>query len=837
MTLLLMLSPLASAEPDHFATSLAAGVGDGAVLAPGAELMAWRSGAQIVILDTQTWETTAADACEGDAALAAFDLGTAWAFYAGCDDGTISVVQIEDDQKTVSVQDSLSPGTLEILAVGTSAASGAQLLYVIEESEDGNPLVYTLDPDSGDAGDATTLGVSGVSSTLMLSNYWLILHGGRQVSKVDLNTGSPSVFQEGGGSQDLDRACTFTGTAYAFAANSAEFNGGITLLQPGQINAEYSVALDMDTPFSAVACSTSTEDNTADDNEWIASYSEDGYLELWERTNLTLYSTAVQGFDVDELGVVSDLYASPGYLLAQVGSDLHVFTEHPWLSLSVDNSEYSGGSFGFTASSDTDGDWKLYLGAETGDVLASGTFTAGEDAEFTLDGEDLPLDEGLNRFFLVQEGGRVAVDVNVDNPPLTPELSLSFGDQSVVVQIGANTDPDLSSYTVYLSTESFDASTAPESGDILADTELDAYQTFTLSELDASSGDAIEIEIEGVNNYVTYYVGVTATDESGNESPMSEILDVTPEPTFSAAQLAGEQGGFGCNSGAGGASLMLGLGAGLVALARRRKRWGLGALLLASSPALAQETAEDESLDEAVIADGEQDGPHAGWTAKSRYNALRIGSAQMDGGNSDSNDAWEQVYDSRLPSVQLHGGYQLYRFLELDGHVGVMRKGGSQAVASTETTDTEDDSSSSSTVTTGDTKMTVLPVGVGVTLRLDPFLPHRQIGDEFYGMPVVPWFNVSLDYYPWLERKGDLDVADLTGFDALAGGKAGWSYAYGVDILLDWMDPKRASLVWARYGIEDTYLSVSYRKSTLFQDEGLSFAGDTISVGLKIDRR
>lgn len=149
-----------------------------------------------------------------------------------------------------------------------------------------------------------------------------------------------------------------------------------------------------------------------------------------------------------------------------------------------------------------------------------------------------------------------------------------------------------------------------------------------------------------------------------------------------------------------------------------------------------------------------------------------------------------------------------------------------------------DQVSTDGTASSSSTRMNVLPLGVGATLRLDPFLPRWRLGpDDYVGMPIVPWVSGSLDYYPWLERQGSLDVENLTSFERTAGGKAGYSWAVGGDVLLDWMDPKRASLAEARWGIVDTYLTVSYRQSSLFSDEGLSFAGSTLSFGLKIDRK
>jgi hypothetical protein len=68
------------------------------------------------------------------------------------------------------------------------------------------------------------------------------------------------------------------------------------------------------------------------------------------------------------------------------------------------------------------------------------------------------------------------------------------------------------------------------------------------------------------------------------------------------------------------------------------------------------------------------------------------------------------------------------------------------------------------------------------------------------------------------------------------GGKLGYHYGFGVNVLLDMFAQNRASRAEARWGIEDSYLVVEYRLQETLAEEGLGFGGSVITAGLKIDR-
>jgi hypothetical protein len=142
------------------------------------------------------------------------------------------------------------------------------------------------------------------------------------------------------------------------------------------------------------------------------------------------------------------------------------------------------------------------------------------------------------------------------------------------------------------------------------------------------------------------------------------------------------------------------------------------------------------------------------------------------------------------------------------------------------------------TVTPGDlvqsadrTMLTWFPLYVDFTLR-------AHLLDE---QPAVPFFRYGWDYVIWSERADD----GFGGKDVLQGGKFGTHTAIGVNLLLDLVQPGRASFLEARTGINDTWLTMEYRiqavdsRSAPWSGKdngtGFDFSGNAFQVGLKLD--
>ena len=84
--------------------------------------------------------------------------------------------------------------------------------------------------------------------------------------------------------------------------------------------------------------------------------------------------------------------------------------------------------------------------------------------------------------------------------------------------------------------------------------------------------------------------------------------------------------------------------------------------------------------------------------------------------------------------------------------------------------------------------------------------------------------NIQVGTQDWKEGETDKN---------LFGGKAGWHYRVGAEILLDVFDISSASMLDVRYGIKDTYLVFSYQKQDMGLD-GLSFNGESYWAGFRM---
>jgi len=93
--------------------------------------------------------------------------------------------------------------------------------------------------------------------------------------------------------------------------------------------------------------------------------------------------------------------------------------------------------------------------------------------------------------------------------------------------------------------------------------------------------------------------------------------------------------------------------------------------------------------------------------------------------------------------------------------------------------------------------------------------------------PIVPFAGVGYDYWLWEET--------WTGGGEMSGGKSGTHTTLGVNLLLDIFQPSRASRLRAASGITDSYITIEWRNQVIGNDSGLSFSGDAVLFGLKLD--
>jgi hypothetical protein len=421
------------------------------------------------------------------------------------------------------------------------------------------------------------------------------------------------------------------------------------------------------------------------------------------------------------------------------------------------------------------------------------------------------FDEGVNELWIAVTGsngleGHDAVTVSVDNPPSQVSLSaddIGFGDGSIILNFDGVSDSDLSYYEVFLSLSEFTGEEDWSDGEhdfwgsYSADTGADA----DISEISvpiqhsADAGGAVEITIEGVTNDVTYYLAVRAVDTGGLEGDMSDVFSVTPEETYSAAELAGETGGF-CGT-PWPASAALALLAGLTAFSRRRRSMAavVGLLVLAAP---LEATAD------------EMPGAREAEPLMARSSSITVGSVQL------ADTALSTAFGANSLSLWGTTGFSIRHIAELEVGVGVLRDKGY--------TITESYSTSSEA-----NRFTAVPMTLSANLRLDVF--ENQI--------LVPYITAGGDY--WLWRESWSSSFELLSSDAIGGGKYGWHWGAGGQILLDVFEPAQASKLESRTGIVDSYITVEYRESSIGewqQDDGNGLLLDSkmISFGLRFDR-
>ena len=100
--------------------------------------------------------------------------------------------------------------------------------------------------------------------------------------------------------------------------------------------------------------------------------------------------------------------------------------------------------------------------------------------------------------------------------------------------------------------------------------------------------------------------------------------------------------------------------------------------------------------------------------------------------------------------------------------------------------------------------------------------------------------RIGLDYVLWSE----LTDNGSGGKAKLNGSKLGYHYALGAGLLLDVFARRRASLLEAQTGINDTYLIAEWRHQSVDSrtvpwgtdgTAGFDFTGSMLTVGLKLD--
>ena len=847
MLLLSPLSPLwmllhpAQAAPDRIAATFSEGTEISDVAQDdGGDWVAFVVDSEVRILNAHTWSTEGATqaVCVGNPTAVTFyedDEGDLELFV-GCDDGGVGVVALSSSSGNWSLSTSVSSstGSTDTGDTGDTTSTDDARSYsfstgvlglatyndtvyaVIENANSGGaPVVRSIDPTSTSVTAESTYAVvttqGGFTDVALnaLSGRLYVLHSGDNVSQVTLGSSALT-----GEDQSLGATCSDIAVYGGFVLMAGGSRGVLQFNSANDVQVVLNDTTNMGDVTALGAFGSATGLLVAD--------AESSALLLYDMstTNLSVGPSLLDSIPFSTSEPPFEMASLDGYILAATGSgEVLVVTERPWVTISTGASAYgtatTGQEVALTFSSDEAGDWKLRNGSASGEVLASGTIDAGgeDTAAFTVN--DGLLSEGLNELWLTvtdSDGlvGHDVYEITVDTPPDQVALgsgAVSWGNGTILLEFDGVEDEDLDRYEIYVSLTSFSADDYATSGTggptFWGELDrIDGVEVLSVPyAVEEEPGATVVTTIEGVTNGYTYYVAVRAVDEGGLEGPMSKVVSVTPQETYSAAQLAGETGGF-CGSPLPASLALAGLG-GLLALGRRRRLLGAGAaLLVVGGAALSAPDAHAEELQ-----GGKQRPP-----LRAEGSSIQIGSTSF----SDTGMA-SSYGDSGNLSLLLGRSVSLRHILELDAGVGLVRGTGSLLASDGLTASGED------------VRLTILPVTVAGTLRLD----------LFENQPIVPYLSVGGDY--WLWRESWATERKLLTDDALGGGKYGWHWSFGGQILLDIFDQEQASQLQARRGILDSYLTFEIRETTIgdwqrSDDKGLLLGGSVVALGLRFDR-
>ncbi len=462
-------------------------------------------------------------------------------FYLACADGTVQYVEV--DETTVPV--GLSAGATLTLNGGTGtvdalAFAEADLVVHAAVSANGATVLerFTVADDIVDI-TALPLAVGGAAKDLGISSDGSLLVLPRTDGYVGWVTRS---------SDSYSNTTVYVGVNLAMDRAAVSSSSGVALVTATADAAVYAIPTNS-TTAAAFGESWSSPGPvvfaTVDSAEY-AIVGDGDLVRFLDLDGAELSSVSLDGVTAKDLAVEES--TDVVYVLGSDAS-VYVLTDGPSLSeLSVDPASVGAGeTFVVSFVSSADAAWALRLSnsAEplTGEVLDSGTATAGEAVVSTLSSDSLSK-EGDNRLFVVLDQG-LAVDsvvVDLDTPPgAISGLSVGAGEGRIVLEWTSSGESDVDSAEVFLSDASF------SEGDEVLPSFVDAAGTEYPTTYDVTAGATEHrLSVEDLTNGITYYASVRSVDEGGQVGPLSSVVSAQPDETCGAAECAGDTGGCQC---------------------------------------------------------------------------------------------------------------------------------------------------------------------------------------------------------------------------------------------------------------------------------------------------
>jgi MYXO-CTERM domain-containing protein len=808
--------------PDGTPAKLDVGAGkiERLVLSDDGSLLAGRSRAELDawFLDVESWQIGRFDPCGEVTGVALIPVDGGQEIWVSCGDGTLRGLVYQDGVLDSVYDDEGNPvvvGLAESLSgVWYYEVDGEGLLYALTVATT-TATLHVLDPHAAALPvDANVL--PGYPATLPWPNFveglvnqgsLFVAHRSHEVSRVPLGTPNP---------RPIPSTLAISIVVQDIAPS---LNGGFYGVDDAGLVAEYITASNqfilllngLQTPKAV----TASEDVT---DSWILVTGEE--IKIWELSGGAI-SNPDPIFEIpDADNNIQDSVARDSYVFGGgEGGNIHVTTARPWVYptqiIATPDSGTSGDTVSVSFLANEPGEWVLYRGGDrtgSGVPVASGVTSAVEELVQVDVDIDLSWDEGDNQLYAVYTNslnltGHARVSVVVDNPPRPPALTggnVGFLDRALQLSFDGISDADLDHYDVYVSASPFESAEFPDD----AGPEWDGGTRLETPVFVASAGgESVDVRIGPLQNYVTYYIAVRATDQGGLVGPLSNVVTGRPRPTFTAADLANEKGGSPCSTGGVGGGWAGLLAVGALAFVRRRR---LGAVLGLAACALSLLASPEASAQEKEK--WRDQTPQRG-NFEVRYGVVNF-LPQANG----RDNAIDTVYkDAPHNILQVEFGPQIGRVLEFDAGIGLFQELAFRV-------DLQGSQSADRTM------LTWWPLLVSTTGRL-------HIVDEQF---LVPFVRYGLDYVMYSE----LTDNSAGGKDKLQGAKLGHHYAFGFNLLLDTINRGRASLLEAQTGINDTYLVVEFRRQNVDSrrdpwrapvKRGFDFTSSMVTVGFKLD--
>lgn len=830
MIALLLLSLAHALPPDDEPGRLAVGAGRLERLAVSAD-GAWVVGREAstkngFVVSLESWAIHRITGCQVAGVAVVPVEGSGPEFWAACANGRIRLHHLEDD-RLVRMTDT------DGHAIEIEVANSLEGLWyhdgpvpsVHAISLQGDfPRVHAVDPDSL-AVDAAFLGGypvavqtwSGFREAVTTSGQLVLHHTADRISAVTLGA-NPGVLSS---TPTLPIDVADMTPSHANGVYAVDVDGWLAEYLPA--SAQWRVLLDDFPAPRGVGASLDPDDR------WIVVAGSTVRVHTVDG-NGNIDATPAWTSGPDGTRDIRDIVVSDGYAFGGGGTGrLHVLTARPWLDpsrISLSPESLRAGEVAtLTFTTSQAGTWEVRVGGTregNGRLLASGEVSAadvGQDVVVELAAEADVWSEGDNDVYVLLTSSRGLVGharatVFVDTPPQPPKLSqenLTFSDGALLLSFPGIHDEDLERYEIYVSTTPFTPEEWPTGGP-----PWDGSTKLTTPILVTQApGEAVRQRIAPLENDVKHYIAVRAYDRGGLEGPMSRVISETPRPTYSASDLAGDEGGTPCSTSPWSGGLLAAAASALLVL---RRRSGLLAAVLVAVSALAPVGALAGEAD--LMTPEEARKLEKQERKKERWRDLTpvYGNFELRYGILDIDDPHiEAVYDGPFDVLMAEVGPQFWRVLELDFGLGFIqeidRKIDARGLKSGEVT-----------------MLTMWPLSLDATFRLHVF-------DE---QPLVPHARFGFDYVLWSEKVDDGFGGKVT----TRGAKTGNHVGLGVGLLLDVFARRRASLLEAQTGINDTWLVVEWRRQ--FVDgrsrpwgepvsEGLDFSGDMVTAGLKLD--